>query len=151
LPRFAEELRKAGAASLVLFNRFYQMDIDIEAESLAPGYQFSTPEEIYTRLRWISTLSGTVGCDLSASTGVHTGDGVIKQILAGATTVQVCSTLYRNGYERITELNKELADWMDRKGYESIDAFRGKLSQAGSAEPEAYERVQYIKALTGIA
>ncbi len=151
LPLFAEELRKAGASALVLFNRFYQMDIDIEAEGLAPGYQFSNPEEIYTSLRWISILSGTVGCDLSASTGVHTGDGVIKQILAGATTVQVCSTLYKNGYERISELNKELSDWMDRKGYTSIEAFRGKLSQSGSAEPEAYERVQYIKALTGIA
>lgn len=151
LPGFAEQLRKAGATALVLFNRFYQMDIDIEAESLTPGYQFSTPEEIHTSLRWVSILSGTVGCELSASTGVHTGDGVIKQILAGATTVQVCSTLYRNGFSRITEMQNDLTSWMDRKGYASLADFRGKLGQSGSAQPEAYERLQYIKALTGIS
>ena len=151
LPRFAVELRKAGASALVLFNRFYQMDIDIEAESLAPGYQFSTPEEIYTSLRWISILSGDVGCDLSASTGVHNTDGVIKQLLAGATTVQMCSALYRNGIDTITRIQDELVAWMERKGYKSISDFQAKLSQSNSDDPESYERLQYIKALTGIS
>lgn len=151
LPRFATELRKAGASALVLFNRFYQMDIDIEAESLAPGYQFSTPEEIYTSLRWISILSGDVGCELSASTGVHSAAGVIKQLLAGADSVQLCSVLYRDGMETITTINDELGAWMDRKGYQSIPDFQGKLSQSQSGEPESYERLQYIKALTGIS
>ena len=151
LPKFAAELRKAGASALVLFNRFYQMDIDIEAESLAPGYQFSTPEEIYTSLRWVSILSGDVGCDLSASTGVHSTDGVIKQLLAGATTVQMCSALYRSGFEIITQIRDELIAWMERKGYKSISDFQGKLSQSASVDPESYERLQYIKALTGIS
>jgi dihydroorotate dehydrogenase (fumarate) len=151
LPRFATELRKAGASALVLFNRFYQMDIDIEAESLAPGYQFSTPEEIYTSLRWVSILSGDVGCEISASTGVHTSDGVIKQLLAGANTVQICSALYRDGIETITTVQEGLVAWMDRKGYKSISDFQGKLSQSASDDPESYERLQYIKALTGIS
>ncbi len=151
LPKFAVELRKAGASALVFFNRFYQMDIDIEAESLAPGYQFSTPEEIYTSLRWVSILSGDVGCDLSASTGVHSADGVIKQLLAGATTVQMCSALYRSGFELITQIGNELIAWMERKGYKSISDFRGKLSQSASRDPESYERFQYIKAITGIS
>ncbi|MBU8913811.1 MAG: dihydroorotate dehydrogenase-like protein [Spirochaetales bacterium] len=151
LPKFASELRKAGASALVLFNRFYQMDIDIEDESLAPGYQFSTPEEIYTSLRWVSILSGDVGCDLSASTGIHSADGVIKQLLAGATTVQMCSALYRSGFEIITRIRDDLTAWMERKGYKSISDFQGKLSQSASDDPESYERLQYIKALTGIS
>lgn len=151
LPKFASELRKAGASALVLFNRFYQMDIDIEGETLAPGYQFSTPEEIYTSLRWVSILSGDVGCDLSASTGIHSADGVIKQLLAGATTVQMCSALYRSGFEIITQIHDELTAWMERKGYKSISDFQGKLSQSASDDPESYERLQYIKALTGIS
>jgi len=151
LPKFASELRKAGASALVLFNRFYQMDIDIEGENLAPGYQFSTPEEIYTSLRWVSILSGDVGCDLSASTGIHSADGVIKQLLAGATTVQMCSALYRSGFEIITQIHDELTAWMERKGYKSISDFQGKLSQSASDDPESYERLQYIKALTGIS
>jgi len=151
LIRFAVDLRKAGASALVLFNRFYQMDIDIEAESLSPGYQFSTPEEIYTSLRWISVLSYDVGCQLAASTGVHTAAGVIKQLLAGADCVQVCSTIYRNGIETITAINEELAAWMDRKKYGKISDFQGKLSQSNSDNPEAYERLQYIKALTALS
>ena len=151
LPNVAEDLRKAGASALVLFNRFYQLDIDIEEMKLAPGYQFSTSAEIHTPLRWISILSGTVGCDLVASTGVHTGADVIKQLLAGATTVQVCSALYKNGYELVTQMNAELEGWMERHGFSSIDQFRGKLSQSESSMPESYERFQYIKALTGLS
>jgi dihydroorotate dehydrogenase (fumarate) len=151
LPNLAEDLRKAGASALVLFNRFYQLDIDIEDLALSPGYQFSTADEIYTSLRWISILSGVVGCQLVASTGVHTGADVIKQLLAGATAVQVCSTVYKNGYEQIRTMNTELVEWMDRKGFETIADFRGKLSQSVSEAPESYERFQYIKALTGLS
>ena len=151
LPRFAAELRKAGASALVLFNRFYQMDIDVEAESLAPGYQFSTPEEIHASLRWVSILSGDVGCELSASTGVHSAAGVIKQLLAGADTVQMCSALYRDGIETISHVRDGLVAWMERKGYKSISEFQGKLSQSASDDPESFERLQYIKALTGIS
>lgn len=151
LPRLVARLQQAGAAAIVMFNRFYQLDIDIDAVSLKPGYQFSAPTEIHTPLRWVSILSGETGCELGGATGVHTGADVVKMLLAGATTVQICSAVYQNGFERITEMNTMLASWMNEKGLSSVDEFRGRLSQAGSDRPEAYERLQYIKALTGLS
>jgi dihydroorotate dehydrogenase (fumarate) len=151
LPHFTSELRKAGVRALVLFNRFYQLDINIQTLKLAPGYMFSTPHEVYGPLRWISILHPEVGCDLSASTGVHTGTEAVKLLLAGARTVQVCSTLYKNGIDRIATIRSDIERWMTEKGYEKIDDFRGLLSQSQSEEPEAYERLQYIKALTGVS
>ncbi|MFW6288563.1 MAG: dihydroorotate dehydrogenase-like protein [Spirochaetota bacterium] len=151
LAAFANALHRAGATALVLFNRFYQLDIDVDSAELSPGYQFSTSQEIHTALRWISILAGESPGELAASTGVHDGTDAVKLLLAGATAVQVCSTVYKNGYERITEMNSSIESWMDAKGHDTIDDFRGRLAQAGSAEPEAYERLQYIKALTGLS
>ncbi len=151
LPHMAEKIKKAGASGLVLFNRFYQMDIDVDSLKLKPGYQFSSPVELYTSLRWISILSGQIeDCDFSASTGVHDGKSVIKQILAGATTVQVCSALFQKGVGEIRTMLNEMEAWMNDHGFISITDFRGKLTQIGSEEPETYERLQYVKALTGI-
>jgi dihydroorotate dehydrogenase (fumarate) len=150
LPRLAVRLNKAGASALVLFNRFYQLDIDPEKMELSPGYQFSSPAEMYTSLRWISILSGQVECDLSASTGVHDGSSAIKQLLAGATSVQVCSVLYQKGMGEIRKILDGITAWMREKRYASIGEFKGKLSQSSSEEPESYERLQYVKALTGI-
>jgi dihydroorotate dehydrogenase (fumarate) len=147
----ADGLVSAGATGLVLFNRFYQLDIDVDDLSLAPGYQFSAPEEIYTSLRWISILAGQVECDLAGSTGVHTGKDVAKMLLAGADAVQICSTVYKHGPKRITEILDELAGWMNSHSFNDVDSYRGRLSRAASENPEAYERLQYIKALTGIA
>ena len=151
LPRVAVELRKAGVSALVLFNRFYQFDIDIESRSVVAGYQFSTSNEIHQSLRWISILAGNVGCDLAASTGVHTGEDAVKQLLAGANAVGLCSTLYRNGVGTIGAIRSEVSAWMDKHGYDSIARFRGTLRQAESETPEKYERLQYIKALTGLS
>lgn len=151
LPCFAQRLRKAGVRGLVLFNRFYQLDINVQTMKLAPGYMFSTPHEVYESLRWISILHPDVGCDLSASTGVHTGTEAVKLLLAGAKTVQVCSTLYKNGIDRIATIRSDLARWMTENSYEKVDDFRGELSQANSDSPETYERLQYIKALTGVS
>jgi len=151
LQRLVVDLQRAGADAIVMFNRFYQLDIDIDSMQLAAGYQFSSPQEIHTALRWISILSGDTSCELVASTGVHDGSDAIKMLLAGATAVQVCSTVYQNGYARITEINREIDAWMEEKGYQAIEHFRGRLSQAGSASPESYERLQYIRALTGLA
>ncbi|MFP4637320.1 MAG: dihydroorotate dehydrogenase-like protein [Spirochaetaceae bacterium] len=151
LPHFATELRKAGVSALVLFNRFYQLDIEIDTMQLAPGYMFSTPQEVHLPLRWISVLYPEVGCDLSASTGVHTGTEAVKLLLAGAQTVQVCSTLYKNGIDRIATIRGDIERWMTEKGYGSVDEFRGRLNQSQSEHPEAYERFQYIKALTGVS
>ncbi len=150
LLRFCTELWSAGVSALVLFNRFYQMDIDIEKMKLAPGYQFSSPIEMHTVLRWVSILSGQIGCHIAAGTGVHDGKGVIKQLLAGAAAVQVCSALYIRGVESLTAMNDDIKVWMDGKGYKKVSDFQGRLSQAVSDNPEAYERIQYIKALTGV-
>ena len=150
LPWLAGELRKAGVSALVLFNRFYQLDIDVDNLKLKPGYQFSSSHELYTSLRWISILHGQVGCQLSASTGVHSAQDTIKMLLAGADTVQLCSTLYRHGVGQISEILDGIRLWMSRKGFGGVADFRGQLSQEKSGHPEAYERLQYIKALTGI-
>ncbi|GAB4374668.1 MAG: dihydroorotate dehydrogenase-like protein [Spirochaetales bacterium] len=151
LPNMVHRMERAGVKGLVLFNRFYQLDIDPQTLRLAPGYQFSTPQEVYTSLRWISILSGQVECDLSASTGVHDGITAVKLLLAGASSVQVCSVLYRKGIGELRNLLKGIETWMEEKQFTSIDEFKGKLSQTESTEPETYERLQYVKALTGIS
>jgi dihydroorotate dehydrogenase (fumarate) len=148
--RMAKQLSERGASALVLFNRFYQLDIDVEKLELAAGKRFSTPQEIYPSLRWIMLLAGRLSCDLAASTGVHDGQGVIKQLLAGATVVQICSTLYLNGLTQIGHIVDYMKDWMGRHGFDSIHQMRGKMSQMKSEHPDSYERLQYIKALTGI-
>jgi len=148
--RMADRLAQRGASALVLFNRYYQIDIDIEKIAVKPGYRFSSPDEMSIPLRWIALLAGRVGCDLAASTGVHDGAGVIKQLLAGATVVQLCSTLYLNGVERIGQILREIEEWIDGHGFTSLSEVRGKLSQMQSEHPELYERLQYIKALVGI-
>lgn len=150
IARMAHELCNRGASSLVLFNRFYQLDINIEKLALVPGYRLSSREEISLSLRWISLLAGRVKCDLAATTGVHDGIGVIKQLLAGASAVQVCSTLYLNGVKYIDTILTQIEEWMDQHTFDSIDQIKGKLSQMESDRPEFYERLQYIKALVGI-
>lgn len=139
-----------GADALVLFNRFYQFDIDIETLALVAGNPYSTPAELHLPLRWISLLAGRVNCDLAASTGVHDGLDTIKQLLAGATVVQLCSTLYRNGLGRIDLILEQLREWMLRHGFARPEEFRGSLSQLRSDRPGDHERLQYIKALVGI-
>ncbi len=149
MAHMANEFSKHGIAALVLFNRFYQPNIDIEKVALAPGYSFSSPEEMGQSLRWIALLSGKVNCDLAAATGIHDTSGVIKQILAGANIVQLCSTLYLNGLKQIGTILDELGLWMKKHSFETLDDFRGKLSRMESPHPESYERIQYIKALVG--
>jgi len=139
-----------GADALVLFNRFYRFDIDVDKRRLSGGNPYSTSEELHVSLRWISLLAGRVACDLAATTGVHDGHDMIKQLLAGATVVQVCSTLYRNGLSQIELILDQLEEWMQRHGFESTADFRGQLSQVRSDDPGDYERLQYIKALVGI-
>lgn len=139
-----------GADALVLFNRFYRFDINTDTVQLAGGNPYSSSEEIHMSLRWISLLAGRVECDLSATTGIHDGFDVVKQILAGATTVQVCSTLYKNGLEQIHVILDQVREWMKSHGHRQLDDFRGLLSQARSEQPLDHERTQYIKALVGI-
>jgi dihydroorotate dehydrogenase (fumarate) len=150
MARVADEFSKRGASALVLFNRLYQLDINIDKLELAPGYRFSSPEEMNTSLRWIALLAGRVRCDLAASTGVHDGAGVIKQLLAGAAVVQICSTLYLNGLEQLDRILGYLENWIKEHNFDSVDQMRGKMSQMQSDQPELYDRLQYIKALVGI-
>lgn len=141
----AVKLSETGIQGLVLFNKFFAPDFDIEHEKVTSTYVFSNPQDISLSLRWIAMLSDRVKCDLVASTGVHDGTAVIKQLLAGATAVQIASTLYKNGPEVIGKMVNELDTWMNKKGYESIDDFRGKLSYGKVKDPALFERVQFMK------
>lgn len=139
-----------GARALVLFNRFYQFDIDVDAMKLQPGNSLSSPSEITTALRWIAVLSGRIKASLAATTGVHGAEDALKGILAGADVVQLCSTLYRNGPEVVMEILEGISEFLKNNGFDSLDAIKGTLSQRYSEQPESYERLQYIKALVGI-
>lgn len=143
-------LSRRGIDALVLFNRFYQIDIDIEKIELSSKITLSSPKEISLPLRWISLLSGRVECDIAASTGIHDTAGVIKMLLAGATVTQLCSTLYLNGLDHIKLILDNLDTWMKEHEFEDIASMRGKLSSMNSENPELYERIQYIKAHVGV-
>jgi len=150
LSQMIYRLGQSGASGLVLFNRFFQPDIDIDKFELLPAPYLSTPEESHLPLRWIALMSGEVTCDLAATTGIHDGAAVVKQLLAGAQVVQVASTLYKHGLERIGAMRDELAAWMERYDFARLDDFRGRLSQRSAEDPAAYERVQFMKLSVGI-
>ena len=135
-----------GAAAVVLFNRFYAPDINTEDYTFGSAEVLSSPAELRNSLRWIGIVSSQVDqIDLAASTGVHSGMAVVKQILAGATTVQVCSVLYRNGIDYIRDIIAEMKKWMEKKGYENPGQFRGKMNYSRLDDPSVYERAQFIK------
>ena len=150
IPRVAKRVRKTGASGLVLFNRFYQTDINIQDFTHESRNKYSNPGEMSNTLRWISLLYQQIGCPLVGNTGIHDGEAVIKQILVGARAVEICSTLYINGLGQIKQMLSELKEWMQDKGYETLDDFRGKMSHKNSKQPEYFERQQYIRALVGI-
>jgi dihydroorotate dehydrogenase (fumarate) len=144
----ASTLVKLGAANLdglVLFNRFHSPDFDIENIKVVPANTMSHPGEYIRTLRWISILSQRIACDLSAATGIHDASSVIKQLLAGADSVQLCSVLYEKGLDVIAEIKDGLITWMQDHNFEDINSFKGKLSQSQSENPAQYERVQFMK------
>ena len=144
-----QKLSNTGISGIVLFNRFYSPDFDIDKLEVVPANVFSTPAELPISLRWVAIMAEKVGCDLAASTGVHDGTAVIKQLLAGATAVQVVSALYKNGKPYLQEMLKTLEDWMTAKGYNQLSDFRGKMSQSKSSNPAIYERVQFMRYFGG--
>jgi len=148
--QMAQKLSWTGISGLVLFNRFFTPDIDVDKMKINAANVYSKPEEIAIPLRWVAILSGNVQCDIAATTGIHDGKGVVKQLLAGAKAVQVCSTLYMNGFEQIEEMISYLQHWMQTHEYKSIDAFRGLLSHKKAENPAAYQRVQFMKHHAGI-
>lgn len=145
LGQVIQRLSQTGVAGLVLFNRFFSPDIDIEKLDVKSSFVFSTPAELAMPLRWIGIMANKVSCDLIASTGVHDGEAVIKLLLAGATAVQTASVLYRKGPEQIAEMLDTLRAWMERHNYASLSDFRGRMSQEATSNPAVYERVQFMK------
>jgi dihydroorotate dehydrogenase (fumarate) len=150
LAQSVQKLSMSGLKGLVLFNRPYNNDIDIDTIALKPGAIYSSPEEFTHTLRWISILSGNVTCDLSASTGVHDYKAFIKLLLAGAKTVQIASALYKEGFEVIPEILNKTVEWMNKHSFETVDSFRGKMSKSNLENPAALERVQFMKLYSGI-
>ena len=150
LVQSVRKLSESGIKGLVLFNRPYNTDFDIEKIGISHGPVLSSNDEYTHTLRWISILSGQVKCDLSASTGVHDYKTFVKQILAGATTVQVASALYSQGFEVIPEILENTVEWMKKHKFHTVDSFRGKLSQANMDNPAAVERVQFMKLYSDI-
>jgi len=147
LANMAGQLVEAGANGLILFNRFYQPDLDIEAMEVLPALELSTSVELRLPLRWIAILHRRHRVSLAASTGVHTATDVLKVVLAGADVAMMTSALLRNGPDHLRPLEVQVRDWMDRHGFETLDQLRGRLSQRTVPNPAAFERANYIKTL----
>lgn len=130
---------------VVLFNRFFHPDFDIDEFKVIPSNVLSQSSDLAISLRWMSIMAGRVDSDLIASTGVHDGASVIKEILAGANAVQVVSSLYKNGIDSVSTMLDDVKAWMEKHGFESLADFRGKMSQENSPNPAEYERVQFMR------
>jgi dihydroorotate dehydrogenase (fumarate) len=136
-----------GADGFVLFNRLFQPDIDIEKEEHHFPYNLSHPDDLRLALRYVGLLHGETKGSICANTGIFTGEDVIKLLLAGTDCVQIVSTIYKHGFGHITKMLTDIKDWMDRKNYDSLDNFRGKLSHKQLKDPFAYKRAQYVDIL----
>ena len=144
--RIIEQLWFRDVKGVVLFNRFFAPDLDIEKMKVIPAEVFSNPADLRDTLRWVAIASHAVPkIDISASTGVHSGDAVVKMLLAGASTVQVCSVLYKNGHTHLKGLVDFVGQWMDKKGYKSIGDYRGIMNYGKIGDPDVYERSQFMK------
>ncbi len=140
----AHRIDEAGADGLVLFNRFYRPDIDIETETIVRDNVLSSPLEVTKSLRWVALLSPQLNCDIAAGTGIHDYKGVVKQLLAGASATQICSTLFNNGLSYIDTILFDLQKWMEKHNYKSVSEFQGKVAnKEGSSQK--FERMQFLK------
>jgi dihydroorotate dehydrogenase (fumarate) len=147
MANIAHRLDQAGADALVLFNRFYQPDFDVETLEVTPNLQLSTSDELRLRLHWVALLSAQIRPELAITGGIHIAEDVVKGIMAGAKVVMLTSALLRNGISYIAELEGKLVEWMGEHEYESVRQMRGALSAASVAEPEVFERANYLKVL----
>lgn len=144
LASMIKQISEMGVKGIVLFNRFFEPDFDLDTLTVVPTNVLSTPSDLGKSLRWIAIMNERVKCDLCASTGVHDGKAVIKQILAGAKAVQIASVIYKKGSKVIGEMLDEIRNWMKEKEFTSLDEFRGRLSQSRSLNPAVYERAQFM-------
>ncbi|MGE5047116.1 MAG: dihydroorotate dehydrogenase-like protein [Deltaproteobacteria bacterium] len=147
LPHFVRRLEEAGADGLVLFNRFYQPDIDVENLEAEPTLQLSDPSELLLRLRWLAIVAPAVGIPLAASGGVHSGMDAIKAVMAGASAVQVVSALIKKGPEHLKTMRAEMERWMEEHEYESLRQMLGSMSLAHCPDPNAFSRANYMRIL----
>jgi dihydroorotate dehydrogenase (fumarate) len=138
-------ISETGISGMVLFNRFFSPDIDIDYFYVLAANKFSSPDEYVKPLRYTALLSNKVKCSLAASTGIHHGNSLIKLILAGADAVQIVSTLYLNGIDYVNNILSDIEKWMQSKGYYSISQFKGKMSYGNLSNPAIYERLQFMK------
>ena len=151
LPNSARRLDQAGANALVLFNRFYQPDFDLENLEVVPNLILSTPHELLLRLNWVAVLYGKIQADLAITGGVHTGLDVLKSMMAGARVAMMTSALLRNGIGHLATVQAELVKWMEEHEYESIHQMQGSMSQRAVADPSAFQRANYVKVLSSYA
>jgi dihydroorotate dehydrogenase (fumarate) len=143
----AKRMDEAGANGLVMFNRFYQPDIDLEDLEVKPNILLSTPMAMRLPLRWVAILHGKVKASLAATSGIHRASDALKMLMAGADVTMLCSTVLRHGFPQIAAIESDLVRWLEEHDYESVEQIKGSLSQKNCAEPAAFERAQYMKAL----
>ena len=147
MANMAGRFERAGADALVLFNRFYQPDINLDLMEVKPRLLLSTPQAMRLPLRWIAILHGQVDCDLAASGGIHAPEDVVKMLMAGASVTMLCSALLKHGVQHIAYLERELGKWMEKHEFESVDEMQGLMSQKRVSDPAAFERAHYIRTL----
>ena len=147
LSSFARRLDAQGTGALVLFNRFYQPDIELETLEVSPNVLLSTPMAMRLPMRWIALLYGRIGANLAATSGIHHGVDALKMLMAGADVTMLCSVLLRKGIDHIRVLEREMCEWLDDHEYESVEQIKGIMSQKNCPEPTAFERAQYTRAL----
>ncbi len=145
--QFARRLDAQGADALVLFNRFYQPDIELETLDVSPNVLLSTPMAMRLPMRWIALLYGRIGANLAATSGIHHGVDALKMVMAGADVTMLCSVLLRHGIDHIQVLEREMREWMEEHEYESVEQIKGIMSQKNFPDPTAFERAQYTRAL----
>jgi dihydroorotate dehydrogenase (fumarate) len=148
MANMAHRLDVAGADGLVLFNRFYQPDIDLEALEVQPGVVLSNSDALRLPLRWIAVLYGKVKANLAATSGIHTAHDVLKMLMAGADVTMMCSAFLKHGPQHVSQVLKDLNTWMLEHEYVSVKQMKGSMSQKSVADPSAFERANYMKALT---
>jgi dihydroorotate dehydrogenase (fumarate) len=148
LPHFAKRLVEAGADGLVLFNRFYQPDLDVETLDVVPDLKLSTSDELRLPLRWVAILHGKIDADLALTGGVHTSLDMVKALMAGASVTMLASELIAHGSGRVSQLISDLGDWLATYEYQSVAQMKGSMSQKAVAQPNAFERANYMKALS---
>jgi dihydroorotate dehydrogenase (fumarate) len=144
---FAGRVDRHGVNALVLFNRFYQPDIELETLEISPNVLLSTPMAMRLPMRWIAMLHGRIGANLAATSGIHRATDALKMLMAGADVTMLCSVLLRRGIEHIKVLEREMCEWMEEHSYESVEQLKGSMSQKNCPDPSAFERAQYMRAL----